>query len=201
MPYTHNTHMSTKADLGNPPVQVPKLPRLPRRGNRTIYVADDSLWEKAKTLAGREGLSSVIAKALADFVAQRTADQAACQKLHFEIFGDDEDSPIEVIGFEGRQLLSGTYDLAVSPFEADGRLEAVIEIYRTKLGTFVLLATPATDERESRSRSAFDLYERHNSVRDLMSGHIVGCFAAVNRHELLTELTKGLGKDAVTWID
>ncbi len=134
-------------------------------------------------------------------MTQRTADQAAYQKFHFEIFGDDEDSPVEVIGFEGRQLLSGKYDLAVSPFGPDGSPEAIIEIYRTKLGTFVLLATPVTDDPEGRSRSAFELYERHNAVRDLMSGHIVGCLAASNRHELLTELSKGLGKDAVTWID
>lgn len=175
---------------------------MPRKGNRTIYLANDELWERAKTLAGRDGISTVIAKSLADFVGQRTADQASYQKFHFEIFGDDEFSPVEVIGFEGRKILSGTFDLAVSPFEESDRgVEAVIEIYRTKLGTFVLLARPVTDDPEHSSRSLFALYERHNSVRDLMSGHIAGCFATPNRHELLTELTKGLGKDAVTWID
>ena len=90
--YEHANHMSNKANMA-----LPKLPPLPRKGNRTIYLANDELWERAKNLAGKEGLSSVIAKALADFVAQRDADQSSFQKFTFEILGDPHsEDPTEV---------------------------------------------------------------------------------------------------------
>lgn len=183
------------------PRPIPKLPPLPRKGNRTIYLADDALWEKAKTFAGKEGISSVIARALTEFVAQRGEEDASCQRFHFEIVEvENPENTLEVIGFEGRLLLSTRFDLVVSPFEQDGKpVAAEIEIYRTKLGTFILLARPTSDEPES--ASAFSSYEKHNSVRALMSGLVVGCMHPFQRHELLNELTKKLGKDAVTWID
>ena len=87
-----------------------------------------------------------------------------------------------------------------NPFDhSEQSVEAEIEIYRTRLGTLVILARPTRDETES--ESAFVVYETHQSVKDLMSGHIVSSVWLPNRHELLTELTKALGKDAVTWID
>lgn len=183
---------------------IPKLPPLPRKGNRTIYLANDELWEKAKALAGREGLSAVIARALADFVATRTKANEEFEKFHFEIVGIPEPGepggPTEVIGFEGKKLVSTSSDLECNPFdESDSHVETVIQIYRTRLGTFVVLATPATDAPES--ESAFAIYETHRSVTEVMGGHIVGCMFPPDRHELLKELTVKLGKDSVTWID
>ena len=149
--YEHANHMSNKANMA-----LPKLPPLPRKGNRTIYLANDELWERAKNLAGKEGLSSVIAKALADFVAQRDADQSSFQKFTFEILGDPHsEDPTEVIAFEGRQLLNTVFALAASPFagiETSG--EADIQIYRTRLGTLVLLAAPSLDQPSSASAFA-----------------------------------------------
>lgn len=188
--------------------KLPKLPALPRKGNRTIYLADDALWEKAKTLAGKEGISSVISRALLDFVSLRTAEDAANQRFDFELLdptasAEEGVGVVEVIGFEGRRLVSGSFDLEHNPFlersAADGGVPTVIQIYRTKLGTFVLLAAPVTELPES--VSTFYLYETHKSVREVMSGSVVACLFPPDRHELLTDLTKGLGKDAVTWID
>ena len=170
--------------------------------NKTIYVANEELWERAKKLAGNKGLSSVISQALADYVASRSAQDASLEKFHFEI-GMYSDSPTEVIGFEGKQLISKTFDLAVNPFDQSDSeirgIEAVIQIYRTRLGKFVLLARPTDDQPES--VGAFVTYESHSSVKDVMSGNVAACLHPPNRHELLQDLTNGLGKDAVTWID
>jgi hypothetical protein len=197
--YVYITYMSSTSSQ---PTKPPKLPPLPRKGNRTIYLADDALWEKAKALAGKDGISSVISRALSDYVSQRTAEESTSKRFCFELLDakDPELPVIEVIGFEGRILFSNSFDLDLNPFdESRQRVETVIQIYRTKLGTFVLLAAPATDNPES--ASTFYLYEKHSSIRDLMSGSCVACLFPPDRHDLLTELTKSLGKDAITWID
>ncbi len=170
-------------------------------GNKTIYVSDDDIWEKAKKFAGKDGLSSVIARSLGDYVAARTAQDEAMEKYHFEIIDLSEpDGPTAVIGFEGTKLLSTSFNLIANPFvPSDNDIEADVEIYRTRLGTFVLLAEPTSTEPQS--KSVFATYETHRSLRELMSGTIVQCMLPPNRHELLTELTTRLGKDVVTWID
>lgn len=152
-------------------------------------------------LAGKEGLSSVIARGLADFVASKTAADQSFEKFHFEIFGGDPETtaPTEVIGFEGTQLVSKSFALDFSPFDDDEGLETDVQIYRTRLGTLVILAAPKSDEFES--PSAFGTYETHQSVKALMSGVIVGCMDPTDRHGLLREVTVKLGKDGVTWID
>lgn len=180
---------------------LPRLPPLPRKRNRTIYIANDELWNRAKTLAGAEGLSAVIARALADFVAARTNPDETFEKFRFEILGlHDSAGPTEVIGFEGKELLSGSFDLEESPLgDSAWGDKAFIKVYRTRLGKFVVLAAPAPDLPES--ESAYALYEGHKSVTEVMRGGIVSCMFPPARHEFLKKLTANLGKDGVTWID
>lgn len=172
-------------------------------GNKTIYIANEDLWKQAKTLSGKDGLSSVIAKALQEFVTERNSADQGYEKLHFEVLGNpDLSGPTEVIGFEGKVLYENTFKLVANPFvQSDSAkgLEAWIAIYRTKSGTFVVLAGPTLNEPTS--ASSCDRWESHRSVADVMSGGIIASMYPPDRSELLREFTANLGKGAVTWID
>src|SRR5437667_12348478 len=53
--------------------------------NKTIYVKDEKMWELAKKLAGKEGLSSVISEAIADYVSRRRREEKGFQKYRLEV--------------------------------------------------------------------------------------------------------------------
>lgn len=110
------------------------------------------------------------------------------------------DTETEVIGFEGRKLLSDSYALVANPFfeEASG-CDAEIEIYRTRSGAFVVLATP--DLPEPASNSSFAHWGKYQSLKDLMADEIVAKLYPPDRHELFKKLSAQLGKDSATWIE
>ena len=171
--------------------------------NKTIYVADEKLWEQAKRLAGKDGLSSVVNSAIKNFVDEASGREQGFEKQLFEIFGDPHLSgPTDVIGFEGKLLYSANFDLVANPFQPDSStpgVEASIAVYRTRSGKFVLLAEPAIDAPTS--QSAYAMWETHSSISELMNGLVVGCLFDPNRYEFLNELSKHVGTENVTWID
>jgi len=171
--------------------------------NKTIYVADETLWEQARQLAGKDGLSSVVNAAIKNFIDEAARREQGFEKHVFEIFGDrDLDGPTDVIGFEGKKLYGEKFVLIADPFQPDSpsaSIEAYIAVYRTKSGKFVLLAEQVT--QNPTSMSAFDACEIHSSVSDLMNGNVVSCIFPSNRFEFLNELSKHVGKEHVTWID
>lgn len=69
-------------------------------GNKTIYVKDDATWERAKKLAGKEGLSSVIGEALARYVAEKEEQADGYEKHTIRL----ADSP-DVYAFVGKHLV------------------------------------------------------------------------------------------------
>lgn len=103
--------------------------------NKTIYVRDAELWKKAKAIAGKEGegLSGVIAEALAAFVKKHEA-AAEGQVVHrFTVHdAEDPDEPLERVAFAGREIGSRSFPTAHSP------ADVFATVYATRGGQFVL---------------------------------------------------------------
>lgn len=53
--------------------------------NKTIYVKDGEMWERAKKLAGKEGLSSVIGDAIAEYVKKKEKEEQGIKKFRLEV--------------------------------------------------------------------------------------------------------------------
>ena len=101
-------------------------------GKKTIYVTDEGLWERARKLAGPEGMSAFIAEALRLHVAAVDAKRQGFQKFHLSYFG-------ESMRVEGRLLRSLTNPTS----------NARADIYLTRAGALLLTITsPGEDDTE-----------------------------------------------------
>lgn len=95
---------------------------------------DDGLWERAKALAGEQGLSGLIAKLLRDWVQKEEARESGADELELWVGGDmyqaDHDDPGPLhIAFTGR-LIADSEGLARDAIPA-------IRIYQTRTGKLV----------------------------------------------------------------
>jgi hypothetical protein len=147
-------------------------------GNKTIYVKDEALWERAKELAGKEGFSAVIAKALAEFV-QRTEDENRRFTEHSLTIGN------EVVRFRGRSLASTV--IGIPPGGA-----GEMEVYVTKGGKLVLVA-----RNESGEDVAHEVWDTLPELAK-MSYYMPACPAP---EEFLDELAEALAEAPIVWID
>jgi hypothetical protein len=103
--------------------------------NKTIYVKDDALWERAKQLAGKEGLSGVIAEALAEFVQQKEAESRgfSLHEISLSRYPDAE----ETIKFWGKKILT-------QPLPGDDNHPASLaDLYQTRAGKFLVVLKDA----------------------------------------------------------
>jgi hypothetical protein len=101
---------------------------------RTLYVRDQDLWERARKLAGSQGLSSLVERAVRQYLDQ----QEPIAKTHSHRFvlpvrSDEENEMEESIEFQGHLLV----DSAGFSLEQIPR----IQVYRTSLGRFVVYRT------------------------------------------------------------
>jgi hypothetical protein len=127
--------------------------------NKTIYFRDASLWDQAKTLAGGEGLSSVIADLLADWVRRR---EALGNLSEFELWvggrGHEEQHgsarPL-FVGFKGRYIA----DNFGSSFEQMPK----IHVYQTTTGALVVYR----DWRDTAGREWGATYLRFQDFQSL----------------------------------
>src|ERR671912_440275 len=76
--------------------------------NKTIYVKDDELWERAKQLVGKDGLSALLSEMLQNYVKRKDVGPSE-QRFNFQIGHwedtDETDQPDrEHIEFIGRRL-------------------------------------------------------------------------------------------------
>ena len=115
--------------------------------NKTIYFRDDALWSKAKTMAGKEGLSAVIQKAVERFVAEGERKKEGLQRFTLSVMLPYEEDPEQIapgdrIAFDG-QLLFNMGGVAVD----DGSSASHdIECYRTRAGKLIFTTTGSSND-------------------------------------------------------
>src|SRR3972149_9161601 len=102
--------------------------------NKTIYVKNEEIWNKAKAIAGREGegLSGVIAEALAEFVKQHEVAAEGHVVHRFTVVHEDSEGALERVAFAGREIGSRSFSAP------DGQGTLIATVYATKGGKFVL---------------------------------------------------------------
>ena len=171
---------------------------------RTLYVADEALWKRAKALAGPKGLSGFVAEALAGHVKRRERQLAALQvgetemrEVTLEVGGEDhrERHGEEVdhkIAFVGRLL----YDTEV---EALPRCA----VYQTQGGSLLLYTTWDVAGRDEKGAT----YQLFDSFEELVQSSEAGAnfnlleeFQA-DRYAPLAEIAGKLGDDLVIRIE
>jgi hypothetical protein len=158
-------------------------------GNKTIYVQDEAMWKRAKKLAGKAGLSGVIAKALRDFVERR---DEGLERLQFKVAeGAGPDSVSDVIAFDGKLLASA--ELEVS---SDGPLaySFVVKVYLTKGGKLVLIGLQAPDDGAL-------YWNSYDKLRALREDPFLEPATNESRSRLLRQVRQALGKEFVHQID
>ena len=118
--------------------------------NKTIYFGDDELWTRAKTLAGKKGLSAVLQEAVREFVHRAELKDGGFEEMRLDIFdfdeGDDTYKVTDRIAFRGKKLVQFLVRYKVEPHQADPEqgLEAGtfltegVEVYLTESGKLVL---------------------------------------------------------------
>jgi hypothetical protein len=155
-------------------------------GNKTIYVKDEALWEAAKNLAGREGLSAVIADALADFVEQKKAERGGFKR--FNIYCAEAGPEGQLIKFDGRLLAE-----VIVPGGPNAE-DTLVSMYQTTGGTLVLVAGhPLEDD-------AFD-YSKHSSLETVVKDPMLENLTLSDRDRFLDQIAERLGEKWAVWID
>jgi hypothetical protein len=106
-------------------------------GNKTIYVKDEGLWERAKRLAGKEGLSSFVGEALAAHVEQKEGEALGVRKYALRV------GP-QRIQIHGRRLGQRRFVYCPSGHRPDEQPDAPTttvdaEVYRTRSGKLILV--------------------------------------------------------------
>lgn len=143
-------------------------------GNKTIYVKDEALWDRAKALAGKDGLSSLIAKALADYVASR---EQGFERYRFSVLGDQR------IAFDGKQVAAYPGDRNVPAFR----------VFMTRAGKLVVL------EDSGPPNGHYGVYD---SVAELRDDELVyQILESTDRAAFLDDLGKRVGQDDTRWIE
>lgn len=103
--------------------------------NKTIYVKDEALWERAKQLAGKDRLSGFIAEALAEFVQRKEAESRgfSIHEISLARYPDTE----ETIKFWGKEIL--THPLPSD----DNHPSALADLYQTRAGKWLVVLKDA----------------------------------------------------------
>jgi hypothetical protein len=163
--------------------------------NKTIYVRDESLWEKAKKFAGDAGISRLIAEALQEYVQRKERETAMrageMTKVELRVGGPlHQDEPAHRIGFIGRLL----YDTDV---EADPRCM----VFETQSKQLILYKTNSHPYREDGATyRVFSSYEELARGPDARSNFCLIEEQGRPEHEGIREIAAKLGKEPLVWI-
>lgn len=170
-------------------------------GNKTVYIQDEGLWHRAKELAGKAGLSGVIARALEEFVDRGDRESQGFRRYQFELRYEDDEGGLDAtdyVAFEGKRLFEGVlfYQLSegVEVGPPDDRVQ--VEVYQTAKGTLVLIAR----HLEAPHGQIFQ-QGSYKSMRDLLHDSVVSNLAPDDRAKLLADLSSQLRKTLVVWIE
>ena len=108
--------------------------------NKTIYVKDEGLWNRAKELAGKGGLSDLIERTLREFVDRE--GQGLTLRV-VRILGERE------VRFYGRLLYEARLDDPMFESESDHNTErhAFGQVFQTKSGRLVAVVRDESKDR------------------------------------------------------
>ena len=171
-------------------------------GNKTIYVKDDKLWERARRVAGKEGISAVIQGALVDFVQRKAREAAGFKRIRLEAgFASNAKGDVgtmERIAFDGRELAHESLEVHVSVnsldqvepsnSEASEPIETQVTVYQTKGQKLILAVEPYH-------------YGIYGSLKELATDPYLATANLVDRAEFLDKIGAELGKDWAVWIE
>jgi hypothetical protein len=154
--------------------------------NKTIYIKDGDMWERAKTLAGKDGLSSVISEAIAEYVKRKERGEQDIKKYRIElgyegagpVVGASPDGELYARGgstgrlsFEGRLLVKKDLPVPTTKgeqeeFSAPPELQTTFSVYKTKGGKLVLTAN-IDDTEGYQGTGTVHHYAVYTSIRQL----------------------------------
>jgi hypothetical protein len=162
--------------------------------NMSVYIKDGALLKSAKELAGEDGFSALIAKALADFVERRRDESRGL--TDYSILVDPslaglapDESYAKLIRFKGRSLASAL--MGRGPYEED----ADAEVYQTRAGRLILVL------RDRDSGEAYD-YEVYESLDQLAADqNALAGVPPTQRHEFIDRVAEAMGQQWAVWID
>ena len=190
--------------------------------NKTIYVKDEHLWDRARKLAGKDGLSGVIQEALAKFVEKKQRQSEGFHRYRFDTTYQHYElhsGPSEAIAFEGREVASKVLPVRVQQsgytsekfdrsfnvyYTPVGTLLVTVNpgetfdrhftVYRTRAGKLLLTVTPEYSDR-------IEHYGVYEGIRALTNDPELAAANDVARAALLNEISEELGEDWAIWID
>jgi len=190
--------------------------------NKTIYVKDEHLWDHARKLAGKDGLSGVIQEALAKFVENKRRQDEGFHRYRFDTtykHYELESGPSEAIAFEGREVASKILPVTVQQGEyTSEKFDRSLRVYYTPVGTLIVTVNPGeTFDRHFtvyRTRAGkllltvtpeysdrIEHYGVYDSVRALTNDPELAAANDVARAALLNAISEELGEDWAIWID
>jgi hypothetical protein len=174
--------------------------------NKSIYISDDAVWEKARKLAGKAGLSSVVQAAVEEYVRRGEMAAQGFKPYRLDVgymFDADVDKSgfSECLTFDGRRLVgmethmvaSGSKDtpnLSPSDLLSVGEIyEVHVELYLTRAKNLIFTLD------ETGGGDAPTYYAVHDSVRSLREDPQVKRLPPLERAEFLRKVAKELGED------
>jgi len=170
--------------------------------NKTIYFKDDALWERAKEVAGKEGLSAVIQDALAKYVERKDLEAKGIQpfRLHTAKYdhATKQYGTTERIAFIGRELASDEPLVPTSEPDPDPEMPfepVAITAYQTKKQRLVLTRSNVNYGEKITKYAVF------SSVRELRDSEILADLDGVDRVKFLDRVSEQLGEDWSVWFD
>lgn len=145
---------------------------------KTIYVKNEELWEKAKSVAGEDGLSRLVEEAIERIVTAKQLQQQSLDRftLRVEPIHDFTPDTKETLAFDGECLVARGWPS--------------VSVYRTKGGRFIV-----TDDLPDGSISEYRTYETLYDLRDAIE-------AADKNDGLWDRVLEAVGTvETTTWID
>jgi hypothetical protein len=150
-------------------------------GNKTIYVKNEQLWEKAKSIAGKAGLSGLIEQALSGYVAEREREQQGLVRFYLNV--EEVGGFKSRIGFDGKKL--GSFQ------KSDFML--IVSVYQTKAGKFIL----TNDDPDGTAND----YRLFDSLDELTHDSLFEQLGPDESGEFAEQLANELGTTITQWID
>ena len=153
-------------------------------GNKTIYVKNEELWETARSVAGKDGMSAFIEEALQRLVTVKRLEQKGLQPFSLLVEPIHESHRVpgvtERLGFEGKRLVDW------GPFQ----------VYLTKGGTFIV-----ADFNFDEEMSICD-YRTYDQLAELREDEAIARVDADQQDILWDQIRHALPPPVVTtWID
>lgn len=169
--------------------------------NKTIYFKDDALWDRAKELAGKDGLSAVIQEALAKYVERKNLEAKGFKHFRLETAEYDRASKkfgaTERIAFEGRELAMDEPLVPSGESESGSEPYSVVAIaaYQTKAKRLILT------RGEAGYGETIAKYEVFSSLREMRQSALLADVHGLDRARFLDEISSKLGEEWSVWID